>query len=462
MKRSRTPAQPLKSSDVPGAVPKKSKAKLNRTLLAAVTAAAVLGAGGYLLTSGNADESKVSGNAAAGKQRMFFLVDGWSYLTLKDQHPKWRLPQDTSSTTSDSMGLNVETSASGKWQPLSFTPVDAAGFTEIATKTPEMLARLTGRLVSTSQDVSCSAGGCSTAAGVIPLTDYTKPSSIPGLGDSYAAYGMGSSLYVAAVDVPTAASTIDLSADGYKTYEVPTGVPTDAIADKTPSAENGYASRHWLMSAAWGRYFIPTATWQKAKGVRYYTPVMSATTAGKPAAGKAEMLRGQGVASPLAATMTADELTYYSSPTTGCGVALCVPGKAKVEVVKNSRRNVEMCSASDTPAKVHGLVADTTMNVTFPYPTSQFGAWAGKAPSSFPNAYPGKELMPGQAPLTSGTQKLRFAQVFYTGGDDNSVFSLTGSVYQAPFDSPKAFATEVTNKDLAKTFTFVGTKYAPC
>jgi hypothetical protein len=91
------------------------------------------------------------------------------------------------------------------------------------------------------------------------------------------------------------------------------------------------------------------------------------------------MLSGLGTSNPGVNNLTAGQLTWRTSPTTGCGVGvLCVPGIAQVESVETETQIFKVCKGVDT-----GIIEMGAVDISYTYKgrTNQFGVWGEGKPS---------------------------------------------------------------------------------
>jgi hypothetical protein len=105
-------------------------------------------------------------------------------------------------------------------------------------------------------------------------------------------------------------------------------------------------------------------------------------------------------------------LSYMTSPTTGCGPAVaCVPKQANTSVAATPTTTESSCYAG-AKEPITTILSDSTWNISYPFPTSQYGVWNGTPPTGYDST---TGLYTGFPTLISGPQKLRqSAALVYT------------------------------------------------
>jgi hypothetical protein len=129
------------------------------------------------------------------------------------------------------------------------------------------------------------------------------------------------------------------------------------------------------------------------------------------------------------------QLTYFSSPVTGCGVAaLCVPTSLDVKVRSIARETAKVCNGT-----LHAVAVAYTneWEATLVGQVHVFGAWNGKDPLSFTGTgHPSVIGYSGSPELVGGLLSTRQANVALIGAN-GEVFAVAGSRGQIGVDGPE-------------------------
>jgi hypothetical protein len=275
---------------------------------------------------------------------------------------------------------------------------------------PGVLTPLLARMVSPDSAIGCTFAACFDAAGELERSWLLDPATIPGLGESYAAWQIPATLYVARFTAPVdAAARFASSTSG----SVPVGAPA-------------------ALSAAFGVSFSPVTSWASAEPS---TP-RSVYTSATPATLELSTIpfwNGLASTDPAARGLQAAQLTWMSSPTVGCGVsALCVPAEIESSVtVASTPAPLSVCDASGARAAVN--VRDLRIKVSYPHPTHQAGMWNGGGPEFAGRATTSVKFA-GTPPLVADEQEIRLVAFYWAGAA--GLTQADGSLWQVGFDDP--------------------------
>lgn len=391
------------------------------------------------------DGNAIDGPTGAGSRRVTLLMDGWSVRTLEGTKATYQASADTYRSKVAQL-------------PLSFTPVSEADLGELAATTPDLLTRVMARLVTVDADLSCSAAGCTSAAGPVPVTWLVDPSSIPGYGPSYTGFKLGAGLFQATMVVPEDTAVVTVQAPGWSpralhlaTKEAPTEGP-EAAEVAPPGPDNGYGRDRYLLGAALGQFFPLEPSWLLASDAPAGTKATDSVHRGLAnKVGKVELaewqaappfIGGLSVPVPAAGGLNPSQLTWMSSPSTGCGPGVaCVPEKSQSSVSDLKTSLVKACNAKGAQVAVV-VLQDAKWILRLPVPVHQTGAWNGQQPTQFAGAGKGRGLWSGTPPLVGASQRLRVSSAFVLDGDPASLMAVSGRVAQYGFDSEESL-----NKD---------------
>jgi hypothetical protein len=320
-------------------------------------------------------------------------IDGWSLRSLG----------------SDALSIDLDDAT----LPLRFAPVGRDGLEQLLRERPEYLTTTVSRMVDAAAEVSCVAEGCVVAGQPLELDQLADAATIPGFGEVYDAWGVRAVLYVA--EVPTGEAKRAAVRNTYRS-SLPVPLPGGPLLDEedldaeleAADIDEADTDGSVLVAAAFGRLFEPVVTWTGTEPQAYELPAELLDAADEfDASSDLPLFDGLGAAVLGAATLTPSQLTYYSSPTTGCGlVALCVPGLAtEVTVTVADATTVELCPAEGDGPATHARFVDARVEVELRRPIVQRGAINGLSD------WEGKDTNPlisgGQRPRLSGRDELR-------------------------------------------------------
>lgn len=326
-------------------------------------------------------------------------LDGWSWRTLGRDDIEFQVVTDVPEAVSIAR----------------FVPLDKDEVATAITQHPQMAQALLGRLATVQKSVICSQGNCAIDGNAIDAAEWlANPSTIPTWGASYKGWQIPAGLYRARVAVPVNATSLTLESPNWKSsHELALSITTAPGIGGTvvpPRPYNGWLEGGYLLSAAFGLLFPTTADWTGGENAVPFTRADLPAPDGvedRPvrrwdALRLASGLRDTRDAGELA-SLSSSQLTYLSSPTSGCGVAVvCVPDLITVTASDLNSTSATVC---DTTGGV-GRMTFTTATVTadLPAPTHLAGVWGETTPDTFANAKPGSSVLPfsGYPPLAEG------------------------------------------------------------
>lgn len=397
-------------------------------VLLALFAVVICVAGALYLSGGSTSGPTLSlsnaGQVSNGSIDASVLFDGWSWATLKNDSPVW-------------YGANSGPSPA---QRLDATPITAAQVQWLAQNAPGALEAVAGRMLSTASDIVCSSSGCTTSAGAVPLSWFSDLSLVPGYGSMYAGWGIKAALYVDNLQIPQNEVALTLSARNWtpvaRTLSSGAG-PSGTVS--VANAADAWGRNLYLESAGLGQFFVPTPAWSAKAPQIWYAPVVGAHDAlltVNPAPKTALYSRGLSVPTGATDVLNPSELTYLTSPTTGCGFALCVPAAVDATVSGYTSSTRQVCLRNDAAAKATLVIASSTWSVDFPHATHQ---------EVLSNGGPAQKA--GVPTFVSGNQTLWVATYsLYTGdalttGQPTTLGQLSpievaGSIYDARHTAP--------------------------
>lgn len=204
------------------------------------------------------------------------------------------------------------------------------------------------------------------------------------------------------------------------------------------TAVNGYGRHSWYIAAAWGTLFIPDIRWNDENPEMFTTGVGSTGSLGEITNPLLGELFARGLADAVTPTLlnglNRSQLTYFSSPVTGCGVAaICVPTELGVNIDVISSDVAAVCSITGSEALA--VATTTEWNTALLAPTHIFGAWNGKNPSTFPAANYGTVIGYAGEPELVGGQLSTRQTLLYLIDSRGTVFNIAGARAQIGADS---------------------------
>jgi hypothetical protein len=346
-----------------------------------------------------------TGNGAGLK----LYLDGWTHRILDGRPVTVSLPD-------------------GRYAKVQFTPVDAEGIENVLRDAPHVVASTLSRLADGDQRLRCDQTGCGAGDRRIDAAALlTDPSTIGGLGISYQRWGVEHGLYEGRVTVPTDTQMFSVGAEGYAATQLV------YVLGDGGDIVSGYGTGSFLLGAAWGRLFPIEARWVQTdensgdavRSVRRALADTGDATAficGNLLAGPADRSPG---AVRAASGLNPSQLTYLSSPVTGCGPAVvCTPATVTITTSKSRSEQAVVCEGDG-----RGILAirNSTVKIALPHPTHLGGVW----PASESNIFAGEENASsvlgyfGRPPLAEGTVTTEMSVIELADG--NGIVALAGS-----------------------------------
>lgn len=336
-------------------------------------------------------------------------LDGWTHRILDGRSVTVSLPD-------------------GRFTKVQFTPVNAEGVTDVLQDAPHVVASTLSRLADGDQRLRCDQSGCRAGdRGIDAAALLTELSTIGGLGVSYQRWGVNHGLYEGRVSIPADTQMFSVSAEGY--------VPTQLVYALGEGGDivSGFGTGSFLLGAAWGRLFPIEPRWvqtdeNSGDAVRSVRRALAGTGEASSFIG-GKLLAGPADRSPsavrAASGLNPSQLTYLSSPVTGCGPAVvCTPVTVTVTTSKSSSEQAVVCEGNG-----RGILAirNSTVNIRLPHPTHLGGVW----PVSESNIFPGEENASsvlgyfGRPPLAEGEVTTEMSVIELADG--NGVVAVAGS-----------------------------------
>lgn len=377
-------------------------------------------------TTGPSSPTYVPPKHTKSTQTVSIFTDGWSAKILGQ----------VGATYTPSAGVTTATAPASA--PLVFAPASVSQIGLVAKKSPALLTEIVSRMVTSDANVSCSSSRCHSGAGRISFAELAKARSIPGYGASYVGWGVPSAVDVATITVPDSDVLLTISAPGWSSYGVSLVKQTAPGEPATP--QDGYKVDNFLVAAGYGQIFAPAADWT-VKGAGPFVESRSSGLAAAPsvAGWSTNPPFTEGLAVPTAAAegLSDSALTYFTSPTTGCGDGmLCVPTAAHPRIEKASVTTFAACNSAGT--KGSATLLDMRWQPDYTALTAQSGIWNGEPASRFAGAGKGTSGYgigwTGEAPLVKGPVTIRSVEFVITEGTPAKTVDIPAIDYQIGTD----------------------------
>jgi hypothetical protein len=316
------------------------------------------------------------------------FLDGWSMRILSNREVRLTLPDQ-------------------RFAKLQFSPMDATGIKKLRETSSSIVASTLSRLVDGDQRLLCDADSCQAGDREINTDVLFDLSDVPTFGEMYDGWGVEYGLYEAIVTVPADTDQFEIKAEGYRPMR---GV--NSLSSKESSFP-GWAAGHYLIGAAWGTLFQIDVRWTESSknagdATRSSRRGFVEGDGGEIYVGDKLLLGPSDISEKAvssAAGLNATQLTYLSSPTTGCGSSVvCTP-----EVVKVKREGLRIEEARICDETGSGVlhIRNSTMTIELPHPTHLAGVW-GKKGSEFSGSENASSVLgyTGRPPLVKGVVKV--------------------------------------------------------
>jgi len=352
--------------------------------------------------------------ARIASQHGVVLVDGWSVATVGADAFTW--------SSGD---------ASGQVQLAPATPED---ITWLQAHEPDLLAALMARTVTPDVSLTCSKDRCHADKSAVDTSWLTSPEKVPGLGPVYKGWKVTNLLWLATFDIPSSAEDVTFTVRSGSSVVLRT--IAGALDGSDPVGYNGFLSNSWLLSAAFDRVFPTSPDWLGGDGSRTVPDTLNGdvppAALASAAAATAALASVDGLSAPwtTAHGFNDGQLTYYSSPTTGCGSgALCVPSSVQTRVKPGKSYSTLVCTDGASAAVV-GRTYNTA--TALDGPILQFGV----------DGFVPRDDLSG-APLLDGATELRWSTLLLLTGPDASPVVVAGQVGSSAVSDPSDLLPQV-------------------
>lgn len=306
-------------------------------------------------------------------------IDGWSMKILGTNKIRLQIEENAREAT------------------LEFIPLNLEGVKKAVADHPEVLTDVMSRIVSGDRRVRCNNGSCTSGQLSLNPDLLSNPSTIPGFGKMYESWGITRGLWAAKVRIPQGGQIINFFSDGYAATTAIAGPAVGEGGEQAVLAEpdTGWGKNSYYLGASFGRLHLVMPAWRDSAPGAADAARMIARPANGVSEGALDELISIATRDPLSGGL-ADlssqavanglndyQLTYYSSPTTGCGAAsICAPSKISVKRSAVKVTSQLACNSEGTSVLI--VAVRSTWNVKLPHPTHLAGVWgSGVDPTAF-------------------------------------------------------------------------------
>jgi len=335
-------------------------------------------------------------------QIVTIYVDGWSMKILGTKKIRLQIEENAREST------------------LEFVPLNRDGVKKAIADNPEVLTDVMSRIVSGDRRVKCYNGSCTSGQLSLDPDLLADPSTIPGLGKMYESWGITRGLWAAKVRIPQGGQIINFFSDGFTATTAIAGPAVGEGGEQAVLAEpdTGWGKNSYYLGASFGRLHLIMPAWRDSAPAADDAARMIARPAKGVSDGEINELLAIATRDPLSGGL-ADrssqavakglndyQLTYYSSPTTGCGAAaICVPSTISVKRSAVKVSSQLACNSEGTSVLI--VAVRSTWNVKLPHPTHLAGVWGvGVDPTAFNGSSSMLSVLGynGTPPLASGSK----------------------------------------------------------
>jgi len=295
-------------------------------------------------------------NNTPADQDLYIYMDGWSRIYT---------PGD----------VRIYDPLTGEEATASFKALSADEIKNTLSTAPEVFSSILARLYETDYKLVCLSSSCSDSRGKVDAVAFlSDPTSIPTLGKVYKSYVMKSGIYLAKFKVHANTGLLSLSVGKSNKYGIDAieKIVKPKYSDElaiTAAPENGYGKRTFSISSAFGRIFLTKPSW-----IGSNPSLFEYTTFGTGDLDPALLLSyknnpfqnglGDQTSSTIAKGLNDSQLTFYSSPSTGCGsFAICIPEPIRPVVSNVMATPFHLCAKDGSYANAVAYSADVSIAI---------------------------------------------------------------------------------------------------
>lgn len=372
-----------------------------------------------------------------------FYIDAWGLELLKNN--------EITASSEDGSDLG----------PVTFTVLTDEELKLLVTQQPKLVTSMLSNLYSPDSRLACNNSKCLIGDKEVDVTSLLDLSTIPVFGEVYKENGIDSGIYKASVKIPEQDLGVYLEAENYSPYFF-------NLIDFNETGDNLYSpldqnSESFYISAGLGRIFPVSPAWSTSSKLplaRWHSRIPSSV--GEESIKTLEEMystdpftKGIGsVYTDTSAGLTPHQLTYLTSPVSGCGLStLCTINDVTVNRVELVTDSGLVCSVDGE--KLLLVSTFSKWKTTLPSKTHVLGFWGvDQDPLTFTNAPNYQSVLGylGEPPLVEGPLEFYNLNLYLL--DQNGIVEIEAARSINKEDVPLINVANVSNA-------FDG-KYSPC
>jgi hypothetical protein len=300
---------------------------------------------------------------------------------------------------------------------LNFTPVTETDLSIIATSKPNLTKSILANLYSPDSRLNCTNGKCFINDKEVDLKVLTNLSSIPVFGEIYKANNIETGIFKSSIKIPEQDLGVSLETENHSSYFF-------SLAQFNETGENPYSpldalseldtqNPSFYISVGLGRIFPVSPNWvalgnkEPAKWYSRLPSVLDEKLIENYKNTYSSDPFSKGITASYtseASGLTPSQLTYLTSPVSGCGLAtLCVLDEVNVDRQDLVVDAGKVCSQDGVPLYLVSTLSK--WKVEIPKKTHVLGYWgADTDPLTFPNFQQYQSVLGflGEPPLVEG------------------------------------------------------------
>ena len=314
------------------------------------------------------------------------VLDGWSYEILNGRR----------------LGVKLD---DGRVGSLSFKPATIADVEGILGKSPEVIRQAFSRLIDGDQRLVCSTSGCEVEGRKLSLSDLVDPRESDWLGSMYEGWGIENGLHIAEINIPKSTQFFNVTGDNMQSVDLVN------LSGEFGDIYSGYGKGIYYLGISWGVLHPIDVRWlQSEEGAgdarKNVRRSLSGSTLGSAYQGEG-LLAGPADFNgrDTALSLNSSQITYYSSPVTGCGTfIICTPRIVEFDLKEIKSVEGGVC---DSYGKGTLSIKSYEVVMNLPHLTHIGGGWRGES-----NVFDGDFNLSsvlgffGKAPLVKGDVKV--------------------------------------------------------
>ncbi|MFM7088012.1 MAG: hypothetical protein ACKOW9_00550 [Candidatus Paceibacterota bacterium] len=314
------------------------------------------------------------------------ILDGWSNKILNGRR----------------LGVELDDDRVGA---LNFKAATLDDVKSILSLSPETIEQAFARLIDGDQRITCTVSACSIDGRALDLSYLVNPAESSWLGGVYKGWGITNGLYIADINIPSSSQFFKVTGEGVQHVDLVNSFGAGG------DIYSGYGKGIYYIGLAWGVLFPVDVRWlQSEEGAGDARKNIRRGLQGDQTG---ESFLGESLfAGPadyngreVALSLNTSQITYYSSPVTGCGtLSICTPVLIDYQVNDGKGVSGTVC---DSSGKGTLSIKNYSIELNLPSFTHIGGGWSGES-NIFDGEYNASSVLGfyGKAPLIKGKNTL--------------------------------------------------------